>query len=750
MATRQQLQTALINADKAGDTEGAKVLARAIQGGNFSEPQPAKQAVPIIEPDVGSLGAFGLSVGKGAADTVRGVENLFNMATGLDTKALTESLDIPTKAQEARAFKPLQDKHPLASTLGEITGEILATGPIGAGAGSLALKGAGALKAGATATRFTAPVAAGITEGAIVGAAEDQAGLGAALGGGGAALAEAALPPIAKRLKRYFGKAKPLNELVSVVDGKIKPTQETVEVFDELGLDFNVVAKEAQEEILNPKQAGTKAAFLAEGVEPASRNRLRPNVSDIQREGFLLRQSDSDAADAFREKVVNENEQIKDRFSGIADELGVAGETGEKLKGALFGIKSNMRSFRNQAYKDLADVAIEKPELVSKIPLNQNRLIDGVREASELGLDDTTETAVLRAFEDFGLTGKTKREGGLSILTGDREIEQLNVANLHKFRTRINNTFDPTKPKEVLARRSIINAIDDIELEVVEAFEDSTLDTPKLIKDAALRARQSVIDEKRVFDQADLINDLVKPKRAGLNAKESPLVAASKVYGKFTTSATPVESVQKLVKTLVDDGSEESLEALGNLQASTMMDLLDSSVQASKRFVDANGNTVEVFSGTRLSNTVKKIGEDKIKAIFSNNPEALRSISNLRKITEATITPDEAIQKGSIPPSLLNKAFTSISSVKGVPVIGVAGSVAEGAQTRLASRKLNKFGPSSDDLIDFVLLEDSPKLKKLLKASGKLAKPAPAVVASETFTENTDPTNQEQRLQELF
>jgi len=680
--------------------------------------------------------AFTISVGRGTAKAVRGIENLFNIATGSDTDALTSALNIGTAKEEREAFAPLEEKHPVATTLGEITGEIAATVPLGMGAGRVALAGTQAVKGGALATRFAPVVAAGVTEGGIIGAGEDQALEGAIVGGVAATAAEALLPPIARRLKRFFGKAKPLDELITVADGKVSPTAETLEVLEEVGVSFDDIAEEAQKELLNPAQAATKAAFAKEGVEPASRTRIRPNVKDIQSEGFLLRQTDSQAADEFRERVVAENEAIKGRFQAIADDLGVTGEEGsEKLKSALFGIKSNMRSARNQAYQDLAEVAQQKPELVGRIPLNKDRLVDGVREVSELGIDDSTSNAVVRAFEDFGLVEKAERKGGLSLITGDAPIEDLTIANLNKFRQRINRTFDVTNPKEALARKSVINAIDEIELEVVEAFEGSTLEVPKLIQNAAKRARQSVIDEKRVFSSSDLIEQLVKPKRSGLNAVEAPLVASSKVFNKITTKATPVEDVRKLIGTLQSEGSEESLEAIGNLQASTMLDLLDSAVQPSRKLVDPSGSKVDVISGTRLNNRIKAIGQDKINAIFKGNKEALNSLKRLRKITEATITPEEAIQKGSIPPDVLNKAFGAVSRAKGIPVVGGIGEFTAERQAGAAKRQITKAGPTKADLIDFVILEDSPRLKKLLEASGQLTPSAAAVTASDVATE---------------
>jgi len=695
-------------------------------------------AEPII-PDESAAEAFVISAGKGMVSGARGAETLLNQAldfAGMDRAAQLAQLD-SEREEERRLFAPLEEKHPIATTLGEITGGVAATAPIGGVAGIAAKGAAGAAGLGATAMRFAPSVAAGVTEGSIIGADEGQTAEGAVLGGASAAAAEALLPPIAKRLKRYFGRAKPLDELVDVVDGQVTPTDETVSVLDELGLQFSDIAKEAQEEILTPSQAATKAAFKAEGIDPASRTRIRKTVADTQREGFLLRQSDGDAANEFRDSVVRENESIKARFGQLADELGVSGESGGAgVKDALFNIQSNMRSLRNKAYDDLAKISQQNPQIVSKIPVNKVRLMDGIQEAADLPLGDAPQNSIVRAFEDFGLIEKQSKQGGLSLITGEVEPQQLTIANLSDFRKRINNALDQAVPAEAKARKSIISAIDDMELEVVDAFEGATLQVPKQIQEAAKRARESVIREKRAFDAADLVNNLIKPKRAGLNAKESPLTAASKVFDKVSTKATTNEDVRKLTGMLLSDSSDESLEALGNLQASSIMNILESSISPSRRISDASGNAVEIISGANVKKAINKIGRDKINSIFKNNPDAMNSLKRLERISESLITPDEAIQKGSIPPDVLNKLINSVIATRRAPLgLGVVGDIASAGKGAAMKRKVQTFGASKDDLIDFVIFEDSPRLKALLNPVLETAAQAPAVSAAQLGTD---------------
>ena len=48
--------------------------------------------------------AFLISTGRGIVKGIRGIESLFNIATGADTDALTSLLNIPSREEEAAAF----------------------------------------------------------------------------------------------------------------------------------------------------------------------------------------------------------------------------------------------------------------------------------------------------------------------------------------------------------------------------------------------------------------------------------------------------------------------------------------------------------------------------------------------------------------------------------------------------------------------------------------------------------------------
>ena len=65
MATLEQLQRALVNADAAGDTEGASILAREIQAMQGSMPQEQPQPEALAPYEQSYLGQIGSGLNEG-------------------------------------------------------------------------------------------------------------------------------------------------------------------------------------------------------------------------------------------------------------------------------------------------------------------------------------------------------------------------------------------------------------------------------------------------------------------------------------------------------------------------------------------------------------------------------------------------------------------------------------------------------------------------------------------------------------
>ena len=131
MPTLKQLETALINADKAGDAEAARALAAEIKRVRAQgAPKPAKETG---KPS-GRLGAFGAGIGEAIPRVIGGIIEFFDPQ---GRKLLTPE----QQAAYQRQFAGARDVAPNAFTAGQITGEIAATAPVVGAAGGAVSRG---------------------------------------------------------------------------------------------------------------------------------------------------------------------------------------------------------------------------------------------------------------------------------------------------------------------------------------------------------------------------------------------------------------------------------------------------------------------------------------------------------------------------------------------------------------------------------------------------------------------------------
>lgn len=202
MAILDDLHTALRNADKAGDTEGARKLAAYIQAMPAEKPAPTVAPAPVAK-DGGIVdGAIALAggMGKGFGGLVLGAQRgigkwyeFLGDAVGDSTPSMSDLVtgNRPKKSSLSRAgtwlvndadagrakmkeeLAPYKSTNPLMATTGEVSGEILGTLPIG----GAALKGGNALAKLAGATGSATKIIGALPRMA------QAAGIGAAYGG---------------------------------------------------------------------------------------------------------------------------------------------------------------------------------------------------------------------------------------------------------------------------------------------------------------------------------------------------------------------------------------------------------------------------------------------------------------------------------------------------------------------------------------------------------------------------------------
>lgn len=242
MPTIKQLETALVNADRAGDEEAARALAAEIRRMRAQGAQAPKAAPKQEQP--GRLMSFAKGALGGAADVILSpVEALIELGAkaGIPTLAEGAKKGREGKADAARRQAIYRQAHPNYFTAGEILGQTAASAPLitagGAGVsrlgGSIAAKAprAGAvvqrvgraIQTGGIGSGRTAAQTAALSRGARVGQLAERMAGGAIAGGAGAALTGqdvqtgatfgAGLPVVASVLKRVGGFAGDITKL---------------------------------------------------------------------------------------------------------------------------------------------------------------------------------------------------------------------------------------------------------------------------------------------------------------------------------------------------------------------------------------------------------------------------------------------------------------------------------------------------------------------------------------------------------
>lgn len=287
MPTLKQLETALINADKAGDAEAARALAAEIKRVRAQgAPKPAKETG---KPS-GRLGAFGAGIGEAIPRVIGGIIEFLDPQ---GRKLLTPQ----QQAAYQRQFEGARQQRPNAFAAGQIAGEVLATAPIVGGGGKAIEKLGGGLvrvaprvgvvapavaRAGRVTQRVgratqtggigsgrTAAQTTAMGRGARLGQLAERMAGGAIAGGAGAGLVGqdvsegavfgAGLPVVASVLKRMGGGIADITKL---------PRQKAAEILRRAFADNLDEARAAFAELSPDDQRMAEQFLIESGIEP--------------------------------------------------------------------------------------------------------------------------------------------------------------------------------------------------------------------------------------------------------------------------------------------------------------------------------------------------------------------------------------------------------------------------------------------------------------------------------------------------
>lgn len=619
-----RLVEALKNADAAGDFEAATKIAQIIQQ-NRAQPvadprQAAAQAAMAQFPVDYREGAMReLASEQGPIDSL-----LIGMGRGFYNIGRGVGLADPADEVEQQAYAALQEQRPVATTIGEVVGE----------SAPFVIPGAGAGKIAALAPRAAAMAGLGAAQGTISarGRGEDlnTQMVSGAIGGAVAGGLELALPYIGRAagsvVRRVTGR-EPAGQLV---DAAGRPTAELQNALAKAGISYDELAESAMRELTqaapgtDPTQAARAALFASENI-PATRGAITQNFTQQATEARLAESASDIAASPFRETIKVQSEAIKGRLDDLVQQLGVPDRTGESLKDALSGRKTLLKAEKNRLYNEAAEAAKD----VGGIPILPDEIRLAIPDANKLeDLAITSPGAIEsldKALVKYGIKEAPEGyQGGFTPLT---------VENFESFRKLLNNIerADTTGASSV--------AIGPIKSALDTSFDSmvDSINSPQ-IRDKLVGARGIVRNLKTEFSPQALAGRLIDTKRDGV----TEVVEASKVVPTLFSKATPVEQLKKTLGNL-SKGGEKGKQAIGDLQAATIMSLMDKAYGATGRKI---GET-PIFGPAAFQKALKDIGEDKINVLFSGNKEALQRLKNIEGIAKLIQPPNAAVPKGS-------------------------------------------------------------------------------------------------------
>jgi hypothetical protein len=625
-----RLVEALKNADAAGDFEAATKIAQIIQQ-NRAQPaadprQAAAQAAMAQFPVGYREGAMReLASEQGPIDSllIGAGRGFYNIGRGL---GLVE----PAGEVEKQAYAALQEQRPIATTIGEVVGE----------SAPFVIPGAGAGKIAALAPRAAAMAGLGAAQGTISarGRGEDlntQMASGA-IGGAVAGGLELALPYIGRAagsvVRRVTGR-EPAGQLI---DSAGRPTAELQDALAKAGISYDELAESAMRELTqaapgtDPAQAARAALFASENI-PATRGAITQDFAQQATEARLAESASDIAASPFRETIKGQSEAIKGRLDDLIQNLGVPERTGESLKEALSGRKSLLKAEKSALYRKAA----EQAENVGVLPILPDNIAGAIPDDQAVRRISRLVPGQAGALDDLLIEFGVKKapEG----FTG--QVTPLSLGNLEDFRSAINmiERSDNTGTIKVLSGpvKSALDAEADL---MADAVEQAGISGAADLIGTLKQARGVVREVKTEFSPQALAGRLIDTQRDGVTEK----IEASKVIPTLFSKATPVEQLKKTLGNL-SKGGEKGKQAIGDLQAATIMSLMDKAYGATGRKI---GET-PIFGPAAFQKALKDIGEDKINVLFSGNKEALQRLKNIEGIAKLIQPPNAAVPKGS-------------------------------------------------------------------------------------------------------
>lgn len=411
----------------------------------------------------------------------------------------------------------------------------------------------------------------------------------------------------------------------------------------------------------DPRQVERLERFQRQGIQ-ATRGDITMDTAQRRAEQQLAETAQGEAAEQMRQLRVQQSQALQTNFEDMIDAYGFPDELGQSIKDAVTSRKQIAFKDSEKAYDALAtaqggadNVPILMPAFEDMPGLPKDKQMRRIKGA------DPQNYALLQ--ESMAEVGLSTDEKALKYLENEGiKPEALNIQNFEEFRQDL-NLVKKSDEKGIMSPivDPIIRELDrQIDIATNTLMTSGNPDIAEIAKEA----RNSWKGYKTEFDPKALTTKVIETKpRSSL-----PVTEVSQVYDAVTARSVPVEQVGRLLDSLEAQGGKGN-RAIGNLQASVVMDVLDSGFKGSTNKI----GDAPVFSGAAMNKRFfdPKFNQ-KIQEVFRNNPEGYRQLEDLIR-TAQDLTPGklETVKgSGSVILDIANAVgLAKIGTIPGVNVM---------------------------------------------------------------------------------
>lgn len=410
----------------------------------------------------------------------------------------------------------------------------------------------------------------------------------------------------------------------------------------------------------DPVQLERLERFQRQNIQP-TRGDVTMDTAQRKAEQQLAETAQGESAEKMRAVKRGQSVALQTNFEEMIDSVGIPEDVGVSIKEAITERRKIAKADAAAAYDSLAQaqggadsIPILMPKFDELPDMPTDRELRSIKRT-----DKTNYNALQDALAEFGLSTD---EAALARLADEGVVpEQLNIQNFEEVRQAL-NAIRKADESGNLSRvmTPIITELDrQVDIATDTLMTSGNADIAQMAKDARLNWRAYL----KEFDPKSLAEDITKTKPRS----QLPFTEVSQVYDRVVGRSVPVEQVGRLVETLEAAGGRGN-RAIAHLQATVVSDLLDSMFSGTTNKI---GDT-PVFSGPALAKRFNdpKFNE-KIQAIFKNNPEGYRQLEDLVQ-TAQDLTPGkyEAV-KGSGNVMLDIASTMGLAKLTSVPGVGV-------------------------------------------------------------------------------